>query len=139
MGGDFQFDPRLKQHRIFTATVLYSTSESRWKNIAAFTKLKGMCCTAAPHSSHSRVITLRYAKAKCILDVFHYVTIIYIQDILVNRNAVDWWLSCSNMHVAAFCHICTVNDCLFFHVLVYSSLSAHSVCFIQTFEGCPPL
>lgn len=33
MGGDFQFDPRLKRHRIFTvaATVLYSVSQSKEK------------------------------------------------------------------------------------------------------------
>lgn len=31
MGGDFQFDPRLKRHRIFTVagTVLYSVSQSK--------------------------------------------------------------------------------------------------------------
>lgn len=31
-----------------------------------------------------------------------YVAIISSQDGVVSRNAVELWLSCSNMHVAAF-------------------------------------
>lgn len=42
MGGDFQFDPRLKRHRIFTvaATVLYSVSQSKENKSWASSNLK---------------------------------------------------------------------------------------------------
>lgn len=61
MGGDFQFDPRLKRHRIFTDcssnSPLYAVSQSKQKkNVLGIIKPKGnnkFHCMWQPKASHS--------------------------------------------------------------------------------------